>query len=149
MENGRIEPLRALPVHREAQPYPSGPNIRHAHIFSDLLGGPPWRVLGPSCSKSAGGALRQGGRLGTPQNLALKGLLTPSNPWRCGCWEPPQNLAWPGGFLAPCKNGPGGPEASGGPGAAGCRARACVCGRVWRPWLEAPANPPAAAPSFS
>ena len=44
------------------------------HIFSDLLGGPPWRVLAPSCSKSAGEGLEAGGRLGTPQNLALKGL---------------------------------------------------------------------------
>ena len=52
MENGRIEPLRALPVHREAQPCLQPPQwakyiqctlfffLMDAHIFSDLLGGP-------------------------------------------------------------------------------------------------------------
>ena len=131
MENGRIEPLRALPVHREAQPCLQPPqwakyiqctlifplislNLEHAHIFSDLLGGPPWRVLAPSCSKSAGEGLEAGGPPGNPpksgpERAGKDGLGGPleapggpleapgprplGGPWRAGCWEPPQNLA--------------------------------------------------------
>ena len=72
MESGRIEPFRALPVHREAQPCLQPPQWakyiqctlifplkgipqtqvgRRPHIFSDLLRGPLEGVLAPSCSK--------------------------------------------------------------------------------------------------
>ena len=89
MENGRIEPLRALPLHRKPHPassHPSRPNIytmyidfpldgntpnlgRRPHIFSLSPGGPPGRVLAPSCSKSAGEGLEAGGPPGNPPKI--------------------------------------------------------------------------------
>ena len=48
MQSGRIEPLRALPVHREAQPGPGLSRPLEAPSRSGALGGRP--AAGPSFS---------------------------------------------------------------------------------------------------
>ena len=93
MESGRIEPLRAPPVHREAQPcssHPSGPNFPldgntlnltvkalRPHIFSHLPGRP-----GPRLQQIGTGPLEEGAW--TPEVCG-------------GPWRPLEGLGAPGG----------------------------------------------------
>ena len=97
MENGRIEPLRALPVTPVGQiytmyidfPLDEFPSPRPPPIFSLSPGGPPGRVLAPSCSKSAGEGLEAGGPPGNPPKIwperagiAPGTVEAPKGPWR-------------------------------------------------------------------
>ena len=98
MENGRIEPLRALPVHGEA---PVGQTL----IFPNM------KI--PTNTKPC--------RLRFPSEKLLKAPEAPGGIWRpleapedpCGGFKTPQNLQNIGGPLKG-HGGPGGPPAVGG-----------------------------------
>ena len=111
--------------------------VQAPHIFSLSPGGPPGRVLAPSCSKSAGEGLEAGGRLGTHPKSGLKGLvkrLAPEGPWR--------PLEAPGGPgpLRPLETAGG--LGAGNPPKSGVRAWLEALGAFRRPLeaLEAPAD---------
>ena len=123
MESGRIEPFRALPVHREAQPCLQPPllgQIYTMYIDFPLDGNTPNPTL-KSLKRRLGGLEASGG--------PWRPLEAPGGrPWRprpLGLWSSWRPGRWNRKLLRRWRPG------------------------CWRPCRPAPANPPAAGPSFS